>query len=260
MVNSPEILHRLIQQSRPIIPPEFIPDEKRIIDGTPSSPRPWSFYKEVFLFPEVEKMKGLRVLDIGGGCSDATARLMELGADAYSIDPQYTSIKNIEGRGKWYLEELSLDTQKDDEGREWLRQQKEAYRVFLASMRKDPSRYIPASATAIPFGNATFDIVISSVCITGHLDVNREVFKKAVQECIRVTRGVIQLHPWAKPIIVRGIENPIFKRGLRAFQDTQVFNQLTLLAELLEREDLRTNYYESKDNQGLTFLMVKVTP
>lgn len=145
----------------------------------------WEEVFECVLMPK--EVKGLRILDVGAGASDAVNKLLELGAEAYAIDPRYRSRSDLKGRVKKH------NVLKDNKLR-----RNEALESFMDSIKSSPERYLEASATDLPFPDNFFDIVYSRIAITTYLDVDRDIFSNAVEECIRVTKtgGSIRFFPY----------------------------------------------------------------
>ncbi len=145
----------------------------------------WEEVFECVLMPS--DVKGLRILDVGAGASDAVCKLLELGAEAYAIDPRYRSRADLKGRVKKHNKLVSNKLRRN-----------EALESFMESAKSRPERYLEASATEIPFPDNFFDIVYSRIAVTSYLDVDRDIFSNAVEECIRVakTGGSIRFFPY----------------------------------------------------------------
>lgn len=157
--------------------------EQEIAESTPPSAGPW---EDVFRTARIpENVSGLRILDIGGGASDATSKLLHLGADAYSIDPSYAKMA--------FLKEM-IQRQNSIFVGEELKLSKRVLRNFKQSANVNKDRYKPALATEIQFPDEYFDIVFSRFTIFGYLDVEAGVMNEAVVEALRVTKrgGVVK--------------------------------------------------------------------
>ncbi len=179
----------------------------------PTSPS----WEEVFtsvLIPE--EVNGLKILDVGAGASDAVKRLSDLGADAYAIDPRYRSRSDLKGLVRKHNKVL--------EGEDSARRE-QALESFMESIKNTPERYKTASATDIPFTNDFFDIVYSRIAVTYYLDVDRDIFSKAVSECIRVTKpgGSIRFFPYreAEPAW------PEIVNDLRLNNEYEIFDKIS---------------------------------
>lgn len=144
---------------------------------------------ECILLPE--RVEGLRILDVGAGASDATAELLRFGADAYAIDPLFRSKSELRGKVKKHnrlvVDKTDLKIERAN-----------AIERFAQSIKKNPERYVQASATSIPFEENFFDIVYSRIAILPYLDFDIEILTQAIQECLRVTKpgGSIRLFPY----------------------------------------------------------------
>ena len=168
------------------------------------SAEPWEDIFESVQFPE--DLRGLTILDVGAGASDATARLVELGADAYALDPLYKSTSDL--KGKVRIQNKIPLYSKDAKKR-----RHEALERFMASFKNEPERYKTASATQIPFPDDTFDIVYSVAAVLRYLDLDLQILLKAVSECLRVAKpgGRISFAPYMQ----RHISWPGFINDLR---------------------------------------------
>ncbi len=188
-----------------------------ILNLTPPTGANWQEVFNCVLIPE--KVLELRILDVGAGTSDAVSKLLELGADAYALDPQYRNRAQLRSV-------LSRSIKKTfSENRELLRLRKEALSSFNQSIKGNPERYIEGFATDIPFQDNYFDIVYSRVAILSYLDVDTNLLNKAIDECLRVIKpgGSLRLFPFkgnnpANPKeieIMRSINNQRLLQRLR---------------------------------------------
>ena len=161
--------------------------EKDIVEtGHPTSAS-WEEVFECVLLPE--EVQDLRILDVGAGASDAVSKLLELGADAYAIDPRYKSKSTLRGQVKSYNQSMDMESKN---------RRNQSLERFSDSIKDNPERYIEASTTCIPFPDDFFDIVYSRIAVTYYLDIDRAIFSRAVNECIRVTKpgGTVRLFPY----------------------------------------------------------------
>lgn len=167
--------------------------EEEILVGVPTSSSSWDEIIKVIEIPQT--FKGCRTLDIGAGGSNLTATLLGKGAKAYALDPKYKSrlntIREIQTclniSKKIKTPQISI-----------AEQTKAALKFTDDLIDKSPENYIAGFASSLPFADNTFDFVFSLKCITFHLDLNFDVFSKAVSEAIRVTKpnGKIQIFPF----------------------------------------------------------------
>jgi len=165
------------------------PIEEELAKLAEISALPSAKAKEMLLLPE--NVHGLAILDVGGGASDMTATLLEMGADAHAIDPRYrkkseinTTIISQIRYGPYDLKIKMLINK--------------TLQRFMASIKASPERYKAASATRIPFPDHSFDIVFSIDTITAFLDRDRDVFFQSMKECFRVTKpgGLLKFLPF----------------------------------------------------------------
>src|SRR3989344_2740458 len=75
------------------------PDAERKIAGlVPVTATIYGYGRSLLALPE--SLDGVRILDIGAGASDITARFIELGAVAYAVDPRYRSRSDLKGKAR----------------------------------------------------------------------------------------------------------------------------------------------------------------
>lgn len=165
--------------------------ERQLLAIIPVSSGTWQRTRETLDFPE--DVSGMRILDIGAGGSDLTAKLLEDGADAYAVDPLYKSRSDVKGKARLQLEHIQSHGD-----RNYYRQSLEALERFSESIKGNPDRYKIAFATNLPFPDNYFDLVFSSAAILGYLDIDYELLLKSTQEALRVTKpcGKVQLWPY----------------------------------------------------------------
>jgi ubiquinone/menaquinone biosynthesis C-methylase UbiE len=170
--------------------------EKEILGQAISTARSWEDLRMMISLPE--NLKGLRVLDVGGGGSDFTARLLEQKADAYAIDLRYKKTSEIKPQVQKQIVRLTREHPGDSVWKDYIRREEEALERFIKSVKTKPDRYKAASATKLPFPDNYFDQVFSFNCITEYLDLNRSLLFPAVDETLRVTKsgGSIQIFPF----------------------------------------------------------------
>jgi len=213
--------------------------EKKLLDQSICSARSWRYINMIVGFPE--DVRGLKVLDVGGGGSDATAVLLEKGADAWAIDPRYKSRSDVKGKVRQYLLELTQRWGKKPPWDEFIRSQEKALERFIRSARERPERYIVAYASSIPFPDNYFDFVFSTNCITEYLDVRPETFLAAISECVRVTKPCGQIHvfPFEDFYLEEDLPrlNPEEQRSYNMTYHARRENQARLL-ELLEESGI----------------------
>ncbi len=198
------------------------------------SAEPWEDIFESVQFPE--DVVGLTILDIGAGASDATARLVELGADAYAIDPLYKSGSDL--KGKVRTQNRVVLYSKEDKMR-----RNEALERFMSSFKNEPDRYKTASATRIPYPDDTFDIVYSISAVFGYLDVDLQILLKAVSECLRVTKpeGRIVFAPYMK----RQLAWPSFVNDLRIDNENKMLTWFNSNPQVGKVREVGEDWYKT---------------
>lgn len=137
------------------------------------------------------------VLDVGAGGSDVTAQLLSRGYPAYAVDPRYAVPGLVEKKVEEGYTKLDPSSPLYKHQQPIIREQQAALEVFKESMKTNPTHYISASATALPFSSETFDFVFSVNAITEYHSMNKLMLFDAVNECLRVTRsgGRVELFP-----------------------------------------------------------------
>ena len=148
-----------------------------------------------------DSYKGKKVLDVCAGLSNFTAKLLELGADAYALDYGYQDIQ-----------ELFKRSGNRPAGR------------FLESYLENRERYVHGSANYMPFPSETFDAVTSYYGIFGVIDDDVDLAYQSILEGIRVLKpgGILSVGPL--------MSGAITKR--------QATSELEILARLEERDDI----------------------
>lgn len=198
--------------------------EQEIAERASLTAKPWRDISMLINFPE--RVSGLRILDIGAGGSDATAHLLELGADAYALDPKYSdpaSLRKKLNRLHQYL------TNKGAVSSQHVEEAQAAFEAQQKSMTKDPERYISAYATELPFPDNHFDLVFSVSSMFSHVDENAQALMQATREAIRVTKpgGEIQFSPMG-----------FFEGESQEISDIRAANQQEVYLWLMIQEDL----------------------
>lgn len=121
-----------------------------------------------------DSYKNKKVLDVCGGVSDFTARLLQNGADAYALDYGY-----------------------DDIGELYIRSGNRPAGLFPRSIELNKERYVSGSAHNLPFDSETFDAVTSYYGIFGVIDDDLDLARDSIDEAIRVLRpeGILSVGP-----------------------------------------------------------------
>lgn len=150
-----------------------------------------------------ESYQGKKILDVCAGLSDFTAKLLQLGADAYALDYGYQDVQELMIRANHRMAGL-----------------------FSRSIVQNRDRYIYGSAHNLPFPSDTFDGVTSYYGIFGVLDDDVDLAYKSVNEGLRVLRpgGILSIGPLKSGDITQAqaqSENEILER-LLGRQDIEV--------------------------------------
>jgi len=171
-----------------------------------------------------DSVQGLRTLDAGGGCSDVTATLLGMGADAYAIDEGYKSRSDMFGRAKKTLTTIKraslppLDAWK-------VEPTERALETWRDSSKEHPDRYLPHIITDSTLPEGSFDLIFSFNCVTQVLDSDWEVFSAAMRKLVRLAKpgGQVQIFPFLERTFM-GFLLDDFQKG--------VANQRRILDEL----------------------------
>ena len=150
-------------------------------------------------------LKGLRTLDVCSGMSDFAYGLRQRGAYAYALDLLYADWDMLRQRHQEGFREVARDVFQTRRDSPKARQIYRSYvQSFQESLRKKPRFYVAGSATALPFADATFDLVTSFNGVFGTLDFDERSLVQALAEAVRVVKpgGSVQLIPYQKgPIL-----------------------------------------------------------
>lgn len=225
-------------QNRLILEDKLDLTESELIELAAVSALPWSKGKELIQLPD--DVRGLSFLDVGAGASDICATLLELGADAYAIDPRYRKKSEI-----IELMRMQIHSAPNLPLRIAINQ---TVKKFGASIKDAPERYKAASAAQIPFPDNTFDFVFSIDTVTAFFDRHREMFFQSIKECLRVTKpgGCLKFTPFQDSQPAWSAE----VNALRLRNDAQVLEWLKSHTEV---EALEISGTSVKHHHLLTF-------
>lgn len=153
----------------------------------------FGFLSHIINFP----VRPSSVLDIGAGGSDVTAVLLKRGYSAFAIDPRYEDPDLIREKVEESYTKRDPNSPLRQYWEQLTREQEEALTIFNRSVRENPSNYIAATATALPFKDGTFDLVFSVNAVTEYLALNKHLLQDAVFECLRVAKpgGKVEIYP-----------------------------------------------------------------
>jgi SAM-dependent methyltransferase len=152
-------------------------------------------------------LDGLRVLDICAGMSDSVYRLRQAGAEAYAVDTCYADLDEMYARHRKGFEVTARNVfgvePDSSRGQELYWSFTEGFEAGL-----EGSTYVAASATALPFGHDSFDLVLSFNGIFGTLDFAPDLLRQALREAVRVLRpgGSAQLLPFQEGPVLNDLE------------------------------------------------------
>ena len=165
----------------------------------------WRSQSRFYALPDV--LGGLKVLDICAGMSDSVHYLREQGAEAYAVDTAYADLEAMYARhyASFEVTARTVFGLEPDSARGV-----ELYRSLTAGFvaGAQGGGCVAASATALPFPDACFDLVLSFNGIFGTLDFDAGVLASALAEAVRVTKpgGSIQLVPYQHGPVLSDLE------------------------------------------------------
>lgn len=191
---------------------EIVPNEDRLrkleeefVAETFVTPRAWKSLLMEIEFPK--KKKGMTIVDIGAGASEATATLASQGATAIAIDPIYRlPLREIIEKSEEFIKDLLEGPIGKDK---WyiglLKSAQERFARDFKSRRIRRGIYIPALAGNLPFRDESVDFIFSTSCIVFFLDRKWDLLWRSVQESYRVLKpgGEIQISPLGAEILIK---------------------------------------------------------
>jgi hypothetical protein len=168
------------------------------------SARSFAEYAAMFALTEAD-LRG-SVVDCPGGGASFTATACARGADAVAVDPVYAVPP------EQLIARLDAELER---GHAWARERADAYvwafygdfaghahlrersaRLFTADLRAHPERYVPASLPALPFADASVDLMLSSHLLFTYADRLDAAFHlAALRELARIARRQVRVYP-----------------------------------------------------------------
>ncbi len=153
-------------------------------------------------------VKGKRILDVAGGCSNTTAHLAGLGADAHAVDPGYADLDAMLGKFRAFtalserasMAALHLGSNPEIDAL-YDAAFRQPVRLFEADITEHPERYHSESCLELPFEDNFFDEVLCHSFLTAEGGIGREFVFASMKEMLRVLRqgGSVRLGPWLPP-------------------------------------------------------------
>ncbi len=190
--------------------------EKKIVKTSFTSAGDLRMVRAILEIPS--DVRGLKIVDIGSGCSSAVAELRNLGADSYGIDPRYRNIKELDKSFNGYMlgisarirelrKFVSLDTTESEElitQTTYKEMNVKAFAEFKKDLKRNPQKYLASLAGRLPFDSECVDLAFSVQCLTKFLINDKDVFFNSIEEGLRVLKpsvegtsiGQLQLQPW----------------------------------------------------------------
>jgi len=195
----------------------------------------WRSLARFYALPEA--LEGLTVLDVCAGMSDSVYRLRQAGANAYAVDTCYGDLDSMFTQHRKGFEVTARSVFGLEPGSA---RGLELYRSFTEGFVAglDGSSYVVASATALPFRDGYFDLVLSFNGIFGTLDFAPELLRHALLEAVRVVRpgGSVQLLPFQQGPVLNDLERA---------------NQLAAMRDLARLPGIKMHDEVARDEPGL---------
>ncbi|MFD4291923.1 methyltransferase domain-containing protein [Rhodococcus sp. NPDC058532] len=162
-------------------------------------------YKAMFNLTERDLSR--KILDCPGGAAGLTSAVNRLGGDVTACDMAYFDRKaeQLAGivaaetcRGNRYiranLEHYDWTFFADPD--EHLRLRQHAVEEFAADITRNPHRYVAGRLPALPFPDASFDLVVSSHLLFSYSDrLDLTFHLEALTELMRVSRSEVRIFP-----------------------------------------------------------------
>lgn len=159
---------------------------KRLADKSLVTGVNFELAQRVIDFPQ--DVKGLKMVDLGGGISTVTNGLRMRGAEAFAVDYRYDDLNNL----KASLHPNGFSQIELDE--------------FVRDYAENRERYIPIliGKERLPFEDESVDWIFSTKCLTTILLDDWRTFLRAYEEILRILKpyrnparsGILILHPW----------------------------------------------------------------
>jgi hypothetical protein len=185
----------------------------RDIDQTPAvgigemliSSRSFDEYKAMFNLSETDLSR--MILDCPGGAAGFTSAVNHLGGDVTACDIAYfdSDAQKLAGivaretvRGNFYIRAHSehYDWTFFADPDEHLRLRQHAAEEFAADIARNPQRYVAGRLPALPFPDASFDLVLSSHLLFSYSDrLDSGFHLDAITELMRVARSELRIFP-----------------------------------------------------------------
>jgi SAM-dependent methyltransferase len=150
---------------------------------------------------------GRRILDCPGGAASLTAEVSRAGGAAVACDPVYGNrdVDDLSAAARAEIERGNLFILDHPDQYRWgffadpedhLHSRGAAAALFAADLRAQPSRYVAGALPHLPFGDASFDLVLSSHLLFSYADrLDLSFHRSAVLELVRVSRHEVRLFP-----------------------------------------------------------------
>jgi len=201
---------------------------RKITFESPVSGNKWQDLVGVYRLPQ--NLKEVMILDVCAGESNFCDWLLKQGSRAFAVDYLYSNldqlhIKRLENLLK--VEGLAGKVSPTDPRLRGKFDPDTA--LFRESIRNNPSSYMSASTSALPFRDGIFRYVTSYYGIFGVMDRDMQLLEASTNEALRVLKhgGELQI----APALVGG--------GLT---EQEIGNQKTLLDRLQKDESFKLSY------------------
>lgn len=164
-------------------------------------------YEDMFGL-KLETLKGMKVLDCGGGPSSFAAEANRLGIHVTACDPKYShSYSELKETGRASLRYVLSQINKVNEQFVWsaysnLSQlasaRKSALRLFLKDFQEcqGSNRYVAGSLPRLPFADNSFDIVLNGHFLFSYCHMfDYSFILSSILELVRVSCDEVRVYP-----------------------------------------------------------------
>ncbi|MBI4100459.1 class I SAM-dependent methyltransferase [Candidatus Microgenomates bacterium] len=123
-----------------------------------------------------EDVRGMRILDIGGGASTVTLELARRGTQAVAIDYKYDDFTKLRTSMNKFTDKLKKMRGRVKSAKLF----REIGDTFFNSIPEGLGQYAAALAGDLPFLDETFDLCFSTRCLSVYLIEDKEAFMNGI--------------------------------------------------------------------------------
>jgi hypothetical protein len=171
--------------------------------------RSYQEYVKMFSLKE-EELRDIRILDCAAGASSFTPHLLKKGYDSTAVDLLYG--KSVEETRKQCVNDFhtlmemhaglthKVDWNFFQDPEDMVQQRISVYEEFIDSYAQyKGERYIKAALPELPFGDNSFDLVLSSHLLFIYEDrLGYDFHRDSILEMLRITSSEVRIYPILK--------------------------------------------------------------